>query len=286
MQSTFATLILPTLLVILMFGLGMSLTFTDFARVAKYPKPIIIALICQMFFLPFCAFLIAVLFKLQPDYAVGLMIIASAPGGSSATLLSHLFKGDVALNISLTAVNSVLALFTMPLIVKFAVLFFFSSATDIAMPLDKIAQVFTFVLAPAIAGMAVKRFLPAVALKTEKPIKIGSVAIVILLVGFITYSLSQKLPGYNDLPVIVLAALTFNIVSLLCGYYVPVFLGVNHKQSIAIAMEIGIHNTTLSLFIAFTAMQIPTMAILPAIYGVIMFFTTIGFGYLVRKETA
>ena len=286
MQSTFATLILPTLLVILMFGLGMSLTFTDFARVAKYPKPIIIALICQMFFLPFCAFLIAVLFKLQPDYAVGLMIIASAPGGSSATLLSHLFKGDVALNISLTAVNSVLALFTMPLIVKFAVLFFFSSATDIAMPLDKIAQVFTFVLAPAIAGMAVKRFLPAVALKTEKPIKIGSVAIVILLVGFITYSLSQKLPSYNDLPMIVLAALTFNIVSLLCGYYVPVFLGVNHKQSIAIAMEIGIHNTTLSLFIAFTAMQMPTMAILPAVYGVIMFFTTIGFGYLVRKETA
>jgi BASS family bile acid:Na+ symporter len=269
-----------------MFGLGMSLTFTDFARVAKYPKPIIIALICQMFFLPFCAFLIAVLFKLQPDYAVGLMIIASAPGGSSATLLSHLFKGDVALNISLTAVNSVLALFTMPLIVKFAVLFFFSSAADIAMPLDKIAQVFTFVLAPAIAGMAVKRFLPAVALKTEKPIKIGSVAIVILLVGFITYSLSQKLPSYNDLPMIVLAALTFNIVSLLCGYYVPVFLGVNHKQSIAIAMEIGIHNTTLSLFIAFTAMQMPTMAILPAVYGVIMFFTTIGFGYLVRKETA
>ncbi len=286
MQSTFATLILPTLLVILMFGLGMSLTFADFTRIIKYPKPIIIALICQMFFLPFCAFLIAILFNLQPDYAVGLMIIASAPGGSSATLLSHLFKGDVALNISLTAVNSVLALFTMPLIVKFAVFNFFGNATDIAMPLDKIAQVFTFVLAPAIAGMAVKRFLPAVAVKTEKPIKFGSIAIVVLLIGFITYSLSQKLPGYNDLPMIVLAALTFNIVSLLCGYYVPTFLGIKHKQAIAIAMEIGIHNTTLSLFIAFTAMQMPTMAILPAVYGVLMFFTTIGFGYIVSSKKA
>jgi len=269
-----------------MFGLGMSLTIADFTRIIKYPKPIIIALICQMFFLPFCAFLIAILFNLKPDYAVGLMIIALAPGGSSATLLSNLFKGDVALNISLTAANSVLALFSMPLLVKFAVLYFFNNSTDIAMPLDKVAQVFTFVLAPAIAGMALKRFLPALAKKTEKPIKYGSVVIVLLLVGFITYSLAQKLPDYNDLVVVVAAALTFNIISLLCGYYLPLFFGVKHTQAIAIAMEIGIHNTTLSVFIAFTAMQMPTMAILPPVYGVLMFFTTIGFGYIVSSKKA
>jgi BASS family bile acid:Na+ symporter len=284
MHTPFATLVLPSLLCILMLGLGMSLSMADFARVIKYPKAVIVALICQMFFLPFCAFFIALLFNLQPEYAVGLMIIASAPGGSSAALLSHLFKGDVALNITLTALNSLLALFTMPLVVKFAVFYFYGNATNIALPLDKVAQVFMYVLAPAIVGMVIRKYLPVLTHKTEKPLRYGSIAIVTLLVGFIAYSLSKKLPTYNDLPIIASAVLTFNIVSLLCGYYIPMFFEINPKQATAIVMEIGIHNTTLSIFVAFTAMQMPAMAILPAIYGLIMFFTTSALGYLIRKS--
>ncbi|UPT68739.1 MAG: bile acid:sodium symporter [Sphingobacteriales bacterium JAD_PAG50586_3] len=264
----------------------MSLSVADFTRVVKYPKAAIIALVCQMFFLPVCAFFIAIIFNLKPDYAVGLMIIAAAPGGSSASLLSHLFKGDVALNISLTAVNSVLALFTMPLIVKFAVLYFFGNATDISLPLDKVAQVFTLVIVPAAIGMVIKNYFPALTLKTEKPLRYGSIAIVALLIGFIAYSLGNRLDNYADLPVIIAAAATFNIISLLFGYFLPQVFDVSPKQATAISMEIGIHNTTLSLFVAFTAMQMPYMAILPAIYGLIMFFTAAGFGYLIRHNNS
>lgn len=286
MQTPFATVVLPTLLCILMLGLGMSLSMSDFTRVLKNPRAIIIALICQMFFLPFCAFFIALLFNLKPEFGVGLMIIASAPGGSSAALLSNLFKGDVALNISLTAVNSLLALFTMPLIVKFALFYYYGNSTDIDLPVEKVAQVFLYVLAPAAAGMLIKKFFPAISVLTKKPLMIGSIAIVLMLVGFIAFSLSQKLPNYNDIPTVVLAVLSFNILSLLCGYYIPQLFEIDTKQATAIVMEIGIHNTTLSIFVAFTALQVPAMAILPAIYGLIMFITTTGFGFLIRKRNS
>ena len=284
MSTMFATLILPTLLSVLMLGLGMSLTIDDFVRVAKKPNAIIVAMFCQMMFLPICAFLIAIYFKLQPEHAVGLMIIASAPGGSSAGLLSHLFKGDVALNISLTAINSVLCLFTMPLIVKFAVFYFFGSETDITLPLDKVAQVFMFVLGPAIIGMLIRKYYPTLTKIVEKPLRVGSIAIVLMLVGFIALSISQKINYNAHLPVVFAAVLTFNLISLFCGYYLPTWFHIKPKQATAIAMEIGIHNTTLSIFIAFTAMQMPAMAILPAIYGLIMFFTTSAFGYFVSKK--
>src|SRR5690606_7992488 len=125
MQQTIATdVFLPLALGIIMLGLGLSLTLEDFKRVARYPKAVTVALICQMFLLPVICFFLVKLSGLSPELGVGLMLLAASPGGPTANLYSHLSKGDVALNISLTAVNSLLTLFTLPLIVNFSLGYF------------------------------------------------------------------------------------------------------------------------------------------------------------------
>jgi hypothetical protein len=118
-QESLATKVfLPTALGIIMLGLGLTLTLADFKRVVVYPRAVIVGLVCQMLVLPFACYGIARAFALPPELAVGLMLLAASPGGATANLFSHLAKGDVALNITLTAVNSVLSLFTLPLIVN------------------------------------------------------------------------------------------------------------------------------------------------------------------------
>lgn len=278
------TVILPAALSLLMLGLGMALTVADFSRLLKYPKDLLVALACQTVLLPFCAFLIAYAFALPPEIAVGLMLIAAAPGGSTANLYSHFFGGDVALNISLTAINSLLALFTLPLTVNIALYFFMGKNEDITLPFSKVIDIFILILGPAFIGMIIRRFWPAIAQYFAKPVRIGSIAVVVLLLAYIISTLANNKNAAGNLIQTGIAALLFNIVSMLCGYYLPQLFAIQKRQATAIAFEIGIHNTTLALFIAITILSRPNMAISPAIYGVIMFFTAGVFGYMVSRK--
>ena len=130
-SSALTSIFLPLALGIIMLGLGLSLTLDDFKRVVLYPKAILIGLVCQMILLPTICFVIALTFGLPPELAVGLMLLAASPGGATANLYSHLSKGDVALNISLTAVNSLLTLFTLPFIVNFSIGYFLEVKQEI-----------------------------------------------------------------------------------------------------------------------------------------------------------
>ncbi len=276
------TLFLPIALGIIMLGLGLSLTIADFKRVLIYPKAIVIGLLCQMILLPVVCFGIAILFNLPPALAVGLLLLSASPGGATANLYSHLAKGDVALNISLTAVNSVLTLFTLPFIVNFAIGYFMGSGQVIPMQFKKILEVFAIVLVPVGIGMIINYFSPSTSKKLEKPVKIISAAfLVIIIVGAIAKEKAQFLLYFQQVG---LAALTFNVVSMALGYYIPFLLSVNKKQSIAIGMEIGIHNGTLAIYIALNVIGNSVMSIPPAVYGLIMFFTAAAFGYIVSRK--
>ncbi len=142
------TLFLPIALGIIMLGLGLSLTLADFARVVKFPKPVLIGLACQILLLPFICFLIAKGFGLAPALAVGLMLLAASPGGTTANLFSHLAHGDVALNVTLTAVNSLIAILTMPLLVNLSLAYFMTADQAIPLQFAKVLQVFAIVLVP------------------------------------------------------------------------------------------------------------------------------------------
>jgi BASS family bile acid:Na+ symporter len=281
-ESMLSTVVLPLALGVIMLGLGLSLTIADFTRVIKYPKAAVIGLFCQMLLLPFAALMVAKLLHLSPELAVGLMLLSASPGGPTANLYSHLSNGDVALNITLTAINSVLTLFSLPFIVGLSMDYFMGEALAIPMPFGKIISVFAIVLIPVSIGMLIKAYKPSVSAKLEKPVKIAS-AILLLLVIIATILKDRQVLG-QYFAQIGLAAFLFNIISLLGGYFIPKLFNIDKKQAIAIGMEIGIHNGTLAIFIALTVLNNSVMSVPPAIYSIIMFFTAAAFGWWVNRR--
>ncbi len=288
MQSSVLTAVfLPIALGIVMLGLGLSLTLDDFKRVVQYPKAVIIGLVAQMLILPAACFGIAKGFGLAPELAVGLMLLAASPGGATANLFSHLAKGDVALNITLTAVNSALSLFTLPVIVNFALASFIGTEQAIPLQFSKVVQVFVIVLGPVSIGMLIRARKADLAKRLDKPVRILS-ALVLLLVILGTILKEREHIG-SFFAQVGVAALCFNLVSMGVGFFLPRLLRLEHRQSTAIAMEIGIHNGTLAIAIASapTLLNNSVMAIPAVVYSLIMFFTAAAFGtWVSRASTA
>ncbi|MDP9940184.1 bile acid:sodium symporter family protein [Ectopseudomonas alcaliphila] len=277
------TFFLPAALGIIMLGLGLSLSLADFARVAKFPKPVLIGLACQLLLLPLACFFLAKAFGLAPALAVGLMLLSASPGGTTANLYSHLAHGDVALNITLTAVNSVIAILTMPLIVNLSLAYFMSADQAIPLQFVKVVQVFVIVLGPVAIGMWLRSRFPGFAERMQKPVKIVSALFLLLI---IVLAMAKDWRTFVDYaPSVGGAALAFNLLSMAVGYCVPRLLKLNLRQAIAIAMEIGIHNGTLAIALALSPALLnnPTMAIPAAIYSLIMFITAALFGLWVNR---
>ncbi|WP_244284213.1 bile acid:sodium symporter family protein [Agromyces badenianii] len=274
------TIGLPVALGIIMFGLGLSLTPGDFARVAKHPKAVIVALLCQLVVLPAVCLALVLLFRLPPVLAVGMMLLAASPGGTTANLYSHLFRGDVALNISLTAINSVLAVVTLPLITNLAIGYFLPGDDTLGLQPAKTVEVFVIVLLPVVAGMLVRWARPGFADRMDKPVRIASVVIlVVVIAGAIVSNLGLLLEHAGSLAGI---TVLFCLLSLSVGYVVPRMVRVGPAQSIASSFEIGIHNATLAIVIAQTVVGSVEMSLPAAVYGVLMFFVALGFGFLIR----
>jgi BASS family bile acid:Na+ symporter len=276
------TLFLPIALGIIMLGLGLSLTLADFARVVKFPKPVLIGLSCQLLLLPVVCFFLAKAFGLAPALAVGLMLLAASPGGTTANLYSHLAHGDVALNITLTAVNSVIAVLTMPLIVNLSLAYFMEGDQALPLQFTKVVQVFVIVLGPVAIGIWIRSRFPGFAARMEKPVKIISALFLLIIIILAVVKDWQTFVDYA--PLVGGAALAFNLISLAVGYWVPRLLKLSLRQSIAIGMEIGIHNGTLAIALALSPMLLnnATMSIPAAIYSIIMFFTAGAFGWWVN----
>ncbi len=279
-SNFFNAVLLPLALGIVMLGLGLSLTPLDFKRVIVYPKAIVIGLVSQMLILPVVCFLIAKLLGLSPELAVGLMLLASSPGGPTANLYSHLSKGDVALNITLTALNSFLTLFSLPFIVNFSINYFMKSGQVIPMQFSKIMEVFAIVLIPVSLGMLVKSLYPKISSILDKPVKILSALFLVIIIAGVVFKERENIGTYFKIAGI--ASLVFNLFSIGVGYYLPRLFKLQEKQAIAIGMEIGIHNGTLAIFIALTVLGNGVMSIPPVIYSLIMFFTAAVFGYMVN----
>jgi BASS family bile acid:Na+ symporter len=284
-ESVTTKFLLPIALAVIMLGLGLSLQLADFKRVIKYPRAVGIGLICQMLVLPFACLGIAHLFALPPVLAVGLMLLAASPGGATANLFSHLAKGDVALNITLTAVNSVLSLVTLPLIVNASLDHFMGAEKSIPLQFGKVISVVAVVLVPVGIGMIVRAKKPLTADRMDRPVRILSA---LFLVFVIVASIIKERAHIGEyFQEVGLAALAFNLTSMGIGYIVPRLARVAPRQAVAIGMEIGIHNGTLAITIASSSALLDNsaMAIPAAIYSLIMFFTAAGFGYLAAKRS-
>ena len=281
MSASIITILLPLSLAIIMIGLGLELTLKDFARVSKHPKAVLIALFCQLFILVSIAFVICKIMALPPMLAVGLMLLASSPGGSTANLFSYLFKGDLALNITLTAINSVIAAFTLPLIVNFSISHFMQADQQITLRFSKILQVFAIIIIPVIIGMLIRHYSPSLTHKLNKPLRIFAVVFLILII--IGAILSERANIMTYLNQVGFATALFCLCSLLIGYFVPRLLGIQSLQARACAFEIGIHNSTLAMTIALTILMSSTAAMPAAVYSIFMYIFAAIFGVLINR---
>jgi BASS family bile acid:Na+ symporter len=283
--SLITNVLLPLALALIMFGLGLSLTLDDFRRVVAYPKAVAIGLALQMAVLVAVAFAVAKVFALPGELAVGLMLLAAAPGGPTANILSHLARGDVALNITLTAVNSLLSLVTLPIILAWSLEHFLGQGQYIAPPVRKVAEVALIILVPVTLGMIARARSAGFATRMERPIRLFSIVVLAALIAGAIAQEWRILGG--AFAAVGLACLSFNLISMLTGYVAPKLFALPERQAVAIAMEIGIHNGTLAIFIALNVLQSAAMSIAPAIYSLIMFVTAGLFvAYLSRGRAA
>jgi BASS family bile acid:Na+ symporter len=281
-MNDFITL-LPTLLIgalaLIMFGLGLSLTVADFRRLLGHPKPVVLALVLQALVLPAICYGLIVALDVAPVYAVGLMLLAASPGGVSANLYSHLFGGNVAMNISLTAINTVLSIVSLPLIGNFAINTFARTGQVVPMQTGKVIEVIVIVLVPVLIGMFVKSRAPALAARSEKPMKGFSM---VVLAALALIAMAKEWTALStSFASIGLAVIAFNAISLGLGYYVPRIMGLDKPNAIAIGYEIGIHNSTLAIFVAVSVLGDFQLMVPAAIYSVSMYVLATAFGFLV-----
>lgn len=281
MDSALTTVGLPIAIALIMFGLGLDLTLADFRRVGKNPKPVLVALAVQLLLLPVICFGLVVLFDLPPLLGIGMMLLAASPGGTTANLFSHLFRGDVALNITLTAINSIIAIATLPFIVSLAINYY-DRGDDVNMPFSEVVKVFALILVPVAIGMLVRGRAPGFAARMNKPVRIASAVILAVLVLVILIDQRNEIVGY--LADVGLVAALFCIISLVLGYLIPKALGITHAQAIASSFEIGVHNGTLAIFIAVEILESVPISVPAATYSILMFIFAALWGKIITRH--
>ncbi len=281
-MSIVTDIFLPLALAFIMFALGLGLTSSDFLRIIKQPKDFFVGAISQIILLPVIAFILISIWPISPELAIGVMIIAAAPGGVTSNILTSFAKGDVALSVSLTAIISLLCVVTVPFIIITSLnLLNLNSITQNISLTSMAISMFLIVTVPVIIGMVFRKFASNVALKFE-PVakKISMVLFVIVLLGAILAEKDNIVPYFADAGLI---TLILNVVMMIVAFYVAQLLGTGNSQKKCIAIECGLQNGTLAIFVGTTLFGGGAYVIPAATYSLIMFVTSLIFVFFVRK---
>ena len=284
MDNLFSGYLLPVILAIITLGMGLSIEAKDFRNIFLYPKSILTGLFSQILILPILGFGIAFTANIDPIFKVGIVLISASPGGATSNLVNYMLNGNVALSISITAINSVISLFTIPFIVRTALNVFLDKDELIHLPfLDTLLNIFLVVVVPAFVGVLIRHYYPRFATGLEKPLRY--ILPVILLTVFMGVMLidepdeaAELIDYVNILPFVLL----LNISSMFAGWMAGKLSRLSRRNSFTIAVEVGLQNSTLAIFVAATLLESQMMAIVPIMYGSFSFFTTWGFGYVLK----
>ena len=268
-----------------MLGMGMTLTLNDFKRVVIFPKAALMGVLNQIIFVPLLGFLVVNLLKLSPEVAIGVMVIAACPGGATSNLITYLSKGDVALSITLTALSSVITVFTIPFLISFSLAYFATGSTaDIHLSiLPTIINIMMITALPTALGMFINAKFPNFTKRAEPILNIGSVSMIIIALVLVYFILKQR---GNILDFVVQAGLPvilLNFSALLVGFSTSKLMRLGTPQAITISIETGIQNGTLGITIASTMMNAPEIAVPSAVYAFMMCFSGFLAVFLFRK---
>ncbi|BDB44068.1 bile acid:sodium symporter family protein [Mycobacterium kiyosense] len=273
----------PLVVAVVMLALGLTLTIDDFRRAATLRRPLAVALICQALLLPALCLLIAEVFALPPNLAVGLMLMAATPGGTTANILSHLFNGDLALNLTLTAINAVLSIVAVPVILAISMTWFLGDGRFLPLQWDKFLGVFGLVFIPTTIGVFIRHRFPELARRLQLPIRIAAALLLVLIIAVTLAKSWGTLSHYFG--VLSGAVATFCVTSLTVGYLAPRLMRLAGRQAIAMGLEVGMHNGVLAMGIALSPQLLNNaeMAIPAAVYGIIAIFIALAFIFTVRR---
>ena len=283
--DTLTQIILPLSLFIIMLGMGLSLQPADFSRVIQEPKAFGIGVACQMLLLPLVGATVAFLFALPPELAVGLMILSFCPGGTTSNLFAFLARGDVALSISLTAVVSLITPFSIPLLTVLSMRAAGVDPQAFELPLGKtVIQLAVITLVPVALGMALRHRWPLPAARVVRPMKIFSILFLFAIIAAIIAKNAQQMLGFFIQAGA--ATLVLNLAAMSLGYLVAQSGRLRRRESVTVAIEVGIQNGTLALLVTGTLLQSATMTIPAVTYSLLMFVTGGLFAYLLQGRIA
>jgi len=277
------TSIAPIALAIIMLCLGASLTVSDFSRVIKNPKDFFIGFVCQLFVLPLVAYLLIIILKVPTEMALGVMLIAAAPGGVTSNVLTKFADGDVALSVSLTAFMSLLSIISVPFIIFTAIDLF--EITYVAKEVSMVGislKMFFVVTVPVIIGMTVRHFTGDLVIRNLKIIQ--RISIILFLVVFAAIYIEE---WNNIVSFLVRAgaiALILNVVMMVIGFYVAKSLASGVAQQRAISLECGLQNGTLAVFVGTQLFDNVVYMVPTAAYALIMMTTSLIFVFILRKS--
>ena len=285
MQSLFSEYFLPVTLAIITLGMGLSLTDKDFRNIFLQPKAVIIGLCCQMVLLPLIAWLIVRSINIDPLFKVGLMIIAACPGGATSNLITYLLRGNVALSISMTAMNSIITLVTIPLVVHFSLEAFVHEDAAIRLKVgETIIKVFLITILPAFVGTRIRKNYPDFSLMLERPLRVVLPLLLLLVyAGVIFIDQGTSAGTRSDFIRIFPYTLLLNILAMVSGFLVARVLRLRVINQFTISIEVGLQNSALAIFVAATLLNNNDMALVPVVYGSFSFFSTLLFGWSVKK---
>jgi len=275
--------ILPLALAFIMFTLGLGLSISDFSNVFKKPKNFLIGLISQLIFLPIVGLILVIIWPLPIEIAIGVMLIAAAPGGVTSNILTFFARGDVALSVSLTAVMSLLSAVSVPIVLAISIGLIGDSSLPESISLTGIAlSMFLIVTLPVLLGMGVRSFFNSLTLKIEKSARfISTLLFVLVLLGAILAERENVVSYFAQTGLVVLA---LNILMMLIAFYWSGFFGTGISQKKAIAIECGLQNGTLAIFVGTTVFGGGLYIIPAATYSLIMYLTSLIFIYFIKNR--
>lgn len=268
-----------------MLGMGLGLELNDFKRIFTEPKAVTLGLLAQLIMLPLVGFLLATIFPLTPELAVGLIIIAACPGGPTSNLVTYLAKGNVALSITLTAISSLITVFTIPLVINLAMQQFLGEGTTLQLPfIDTVIRIAVITLIPVALGMVLHAKIPAFAATIEKGVKWLSLFFLgLIIAGLLIRERANVASFFLQVGWV---TFTLMVVTMILGYAIAILSQLSQPKATAITIEVGIQNGTLAIAIATTLLNTPSMAIPAAIYSLLMFLVSGVFAWWMQRRPA
>ena len=267
--SIFTEVLLPLALAFVMFGMGLTLTIKDFARLIRAPRSILAGFIGQIVLLPLLAFLLCLAFELPAYLSIGVMVLAACPGGTTSNLISHIARANLALSVSLTAVSTLVCVFTTPLIIQFAIHHFASDNPPVFSISETVVGLIGISIMPVCIGMLIRATNQKFAIKTEHFFRQFSMYFMLaMIVGVLVSERDSLLSSFKAA---FLVCLTLNFLSVLLGLALAKLTALSLKDAVTLSIEVGVQNAALAMLVCITFLQSPEYAIAPGVYGIAMY---------------